>query len=219
VKNPLKESLLVAAQKLNEFVAARAEIDKQRATIDAQIIQWKQLVDSLRAVCADENEQDPSDVEVSGFVEGKPGRRTVKFTDGVRMVFKRNQNAALTAPEIRVGLLNLGFDFSKYSQPLTPIHNCLKRLEEQGEVKPEKTALGAIVGYRWISPIERALAEDSPDLSGYREIQMQWIDPQHGAVETVRRFAEQAEANRFAAEQAAQRVADAEVAHRKRKKD
>jgi hypothetical protein len=156
---PLRESLVVATQKLGEFVSARAEIDKQRVAIDAQIIHWKQLVDSLQTVCANEDE-DPSDVEVSAFVEGKPGKQTVKFTDGVRMVFKRNQNATLTAPEIRNGLMNLGFDFSKYSQQLTPIHNCLKRLEEQGEVKAEKTPVGAIIGYKWISSIERALAEE-----------------------------------------------------------
>jgi hypothetical protein len=164
MNDPLKEALVVATQKLNEFVAARGEIDKQRGAIDAQIIHWKQLVDSLRTVCADEDE-DPSDVEVSAFVEGKPGKQTVKFTDGVRMVFKQNQNTILTAPEIRNGLLNLGFDFSKYSQPMTPIHNCLKRLEEQGEVKPEKTKDGQIIGYKWISSIERALAEEPPSFA------------------------------------------------------
>jgi len=161
MSDPLKEALVVATQKLNEFVSARAEIDKQRAAIDAQIIHWKQLVDSLRTVCADEDE-DPSDVEVSAFVGDKPGKQIVKFTDGVRMVLKEKRDVIVTAPDIRTGLLNLGFDFSKYSQPLTPIHNCLKRLEEQGEVKPEKTKDGQIIGYKWISPIERALAEESP---------------------------------------------------------
>ena len=164
MKDPLKESLAVATQKLNELVAARAEIDKRRAAIDAQIIQWKQLADSLRTVCADE-EEDPSDIEVSAFVEGKPGKQVVKFTDGVRMVLRQNRDVVITAPDIRGGLTNLGFDFSKYSQQLTPIHNCLKRLEHQGEVKPEKTKDGQIIGYRWISTIERALAEESPSFA------------------------------------------------------
>jgi len=161
MKDPLKESLVVATQKLGEFVAARADLDKQRAVIDAQIIKWKQLVDSLHAACADE-EEDPSDVEISSLV-GKGGKQTVKFTDGVRMVLRQNRSAPVTAPDVREGLLNLGFDFSKYSQPLTPIHNCLKRLEEQGEVKAERTDTGQLIGYTWISPIERAVAEDSPN--------------------------------------------------------
>jgi len=174
VKDPLKESLVVATQKLSEFVAARAEIDKQRAAIDAQIIQWKQLVDSLRIVCTDEDEEDPSDVEVSAFVEGKPGKQIVKFTDGVRMVLRQNRDVVITAPEMRTGLTNLGFQFFKYRQPLTPIHNCLKRLEEQGEVKAEKTKDGQIVGYKWISPIERALAEDSPSFAEELGLTGEW---------------------------------------------
>jgi hypothetical protein len=161
MNDPLKEALVVATQKLNEFATARAEIDKQRATIDAEIIHWKQLVDSLRIVCADEDEEDPSDVEVSAFNEGSAGKQTVKFTDGVRMVLREKRDVILAAPDIRIGLTNLGFDFSKYRQPLTPIHNCLKRLEEQGEVKAEKTAGGHTIGYKWISPIERALDDEN----------------------------------------------------------
>jgi hypothetical protein len=161
MNDPLKEALVVATQKLNEFVATRAEIDRHREAVDVQIVHWKQLVDSLRTVCADEDEEDPSDVEVSAFVEGKPGRQTVKFTDGVRMVLKQNRNATLTAPEIRNGLLNLGFQFTKYRQPLTPIHNCLKRLEDQGEAEAVKNDEGQILGYKWISPIERALDDEN----------------------------------------------------------
>ncbi len=201
MKDPLKESLVIATQKLNEFVAARAEIDKQRAAIDAHIIQWKQLVDSLRTVCTDEDEEDPSDVELSAFVEGKPGRQTVKFTDGVRTVLKEKRNVIVTPLDIRAGLTNLGFDFSKYSQPLTPIHNCLKRLEEQGEVKTEKTPGGHTIGYKWISPIERALAEESP---GYAQATGEYMFE-------ATRLAEMHQANLKhdieAAEQAAQQVA------------
>jgi hypothetical protein len=160
MSDPLKEALVVATQKMYEFASARAEIDKQRAAVDAQLIHWKQLVDSLRTVCADE-EEDPSDVEVSAFVGGKPGKQTVKFTDGVRMVLKENRDVVITAPDIREGLLRLGFQFDKYRQPLTPIHNCLKRLEVQGEVKPKKLPDGQILGYTWISPIERALDEEN----------------------------------------------------------
>jgi len=218
----LKEALVVATEKLNEFVSSRAEIDKQRAEIDANIIRYKQIVDSLRTVCTDEDE-DPSDVEISAFVEGKPGKQKVKFTDGVRMVLRQNRDVAVTAPEIRIGLTNLGFEFHKYRQPLTPIHNCLKRLEEQGEVKPEKSEDGQIKGYRWISSIERALAEESPsyaDELGF--VGSYLLDPQE-----INRLAEinqaivetNIKANQQIAEQltAAMRV-DEEMKHRFRMK-
>jgi hypothetical protein len=161
---PLKEALVVATAKLNEFVAARAEIDKQRAAIDTNIVRYKQIVDSLKTVCPDEEEEndDPSDVVISSLMAGTGGRQKVKFTDGVRMVLREYRHTAVTAPEIRDGLTNLGFEFHKYRQPLTPIHNCLKRLEDQGEVKRIETEDGQTLGYRWISPIEQALAEETP---------------------------------------------------------
>ena len=200
---PLKEALVVATQKLNEFVSARAEIDKQRAAIDAEIIHWKQLVDCLRTVSEDEDE-DPSDVEVSAFVGGRPGKRMIKFTDAVRLVLQQNRNVAVTPPDIRDGLTNLGFQFSKYRQPLTPIHNCLKRLEEQGEVRPEKTNDGQIVGYRSISSIERALAEEPPsyaEATGEYLNEAKRIAKMHQAI--VQRDIETIEATRQAAEQVA----------------
>jgi hypothetical protein len=44
---------------------------------------------------------------------------------------------------------------------LVPIHNTLKRLEEQGEVRAAKNEQGRVKGYQWIGPIERAMKEES----------------------------------------------------------
>jgi hypothetical protein len=120
------------------------------------------------------------------------GKQTIKFTDGVRLVLKQNRNAILTATDIRTCLLNLGFDFAKYSQPMTPIHNCLKRLEEQGEVMAKKTKDGQVIGYTWISSIERALAEDTfVDVSEQLRLDAQ-LDARRAVEETTRAM----EANR-----------------------
>jgi len=210
VNDPLKEALVVATQKLNEFVSARAEIDKERAAIDAHIIHWKQLVDSLRTVCADEDE-DPSEVEVSAFVGGKPGKQTVKFTDGVRMVLKENRDVAITAPDIREGLLRLGFQFEKYRQPLTPIHNCLKRLEEQREVKAEKTNDGQIIGYKWISPIERALTEESPSFAAEFGLTGEWLLDAKRLAEIQKATEAMVQRDIEAAQEAARQAAMAQV--------
>jgi len=152
-------------QKLNEFVAAREEIEQKRVGIDTQIVYWKQLVDSLRTVLEpDESEDsDPPAVQISGFApDGKAGRQTLKFTDAVRLVLKQlAKDTHLSAPDIRFRLLNFGFDLSDKTQPLSPIHNCLRRLSEQGEAAPVKNDEGQIIGYKWISPIERALDEEN----------------------------------------------------------
>ena len=150
------------------MTAALVEIDKKldellisRANVEREIVRWKQAKDGLLAVIESE-ESDPPDVQISGFVDGKPGLQTLKFTDAVRLILKQQaKDTYLTAPDIRVFLLNLGFDLSAKTQPLSPIHNCLRRLSEQGEAAPLKTNEGQIIGYKWLSPIERALDEEN----------------------------------------------------------
>jgi len=144
-----------AHQRLNKLL-------NERNTIDKEIVNWKRVIDSLLAVSESED-TDPSDVEVSAFVENETGVKTIKFTDGVRLVLSQNasRDIPISVPEIRDQLMNLGFDFAKYAQPLVPIHNTLKRLAEQGEVSPLKNEMGQTLGYKWISPIERALSDDN----------------------------------------------------------
>ncbi len=151
---PLNAALEAAHKKLSELLLARLKIDQE-------IMHWAQLRDSLLAVIESEGDVPPA-VEVSRLVEGRPGRASIKFTEAVRMVLRQNagRSVPISVPEMRQQLTNLGFDFSKYSQPLVPIHNALRRLAEQGEVDPIKSDQGQTLGYRWISPVERALSED-----------------------------------------------------------
>jgi len=152
--DPIGVALETARKKLTELLESRAGIDKE-------IVKWKRVIDSLSALSDSEEESDPSDVQVSSLAE-KSGKVTIKFTEGIRMVLRQNfdPEIPMSAPDIKEKLINLGFDFSKYAQPLVPIHNTLKRLEDQGEVAPMRNENGQILGYRWISPIERALHEE-----------------------------------------------------------
>jgi hypothetical protein len=158
--DPINAALETGHKKLTELLRERARIDKE-------IVEWKRVIDSLLAV-SEEDSSDPSDVQISSL-GAESGKKTIRFTDGVRMVLSQNasRDVPISVPEIRDQLTNLGFDFAKYAQPLVPIHNTLKRLEEQGEVSPLKNAQGQTLGYTWISPIERALNDDLP--IGYGE--------------------------------------------------
>jgi hypothetical protein len=141
---------------LNKLLSERARIDKE-------IVDWKRVIDSLLAV-SENDESDPPDAELGDWLARElGGSKALKFTDGIRIVLRQNASRKLpiSVPEIRDQLINLGFNFAKYAQPLVPIHNSLKRLAEQGEVSPVKNEEGQILGYTWISPIERALVEDS----------------------------------------------------------
>jgi hypothetical protein len=163
--DPIPAFLKEAQKKLNEVTTARADLDKnyakKRADIDALILKWKRAIDGVMAI-AESEQSDPADIEVSAFVDGKAGRQTIKFTDAVRLCLKQRGDKPASAPDVRDRLINLGFDFGKYTQPLVPIHNCLKRLADQGEAEAVKNSDGQIVGYKWISPIEQAVAEEYP---------------------------------------------------------
>ena len=153
VVDPINGALELGHKKLTELLTERSKIDKE-------IVEWKRVIDSLLAVSQGED-TDPSDVQVSAFLENEVGIKIIKFTDGVRMVLRQNasRTVPISVPEIRDQLINLGFDFAKYAQPLVPIHNTLKRLEDQGEVSPIKSVEGQTLGYKWISPLERALKD------------------------------------------------------------
>ncbi len=69
---------------------------------------------------------------------------------------------------MRDRLIAKGLNLSKYKQPLVPIHNTLKRLESQQEIVPFLDDNGEIRGYRWVSPIARAVAEvERPRMTSY----------------------------------------------------
>jgi hypothetical protein len=92
------------------------ELAQQRADLDRRLAQLAQTIGSLNRLC--------------GFTPNV----AVGLTDGCRMVL----NAAghpLTAMEVRQQLEAMGFDVTKYSNDLAPIHTVLKRLTESDEVR------------------------------------------------------------------------------------
>lgn len=130
---------------------------RERDKLNDEIEKWERVVESLSAVTEESNPDLPSDILVVTPFYGD--HRPMGFTDGVRDVLRRAE-VILTAPQIRDELQRMGFDFSKYAQPLVPLHNTLKRLQEQKEVVSIKNQAGETTGYQWINPIVRAVEEE-----------------------------------------------------------
>ena len=149
--DPIQDALAKARKKLDELVT-------ERTTIDREIMNWKRVVDSLTAVSHEHSDELPADVRLFADPKLTP-LLNLKFTDAIRNVLA-SVDGYISAPAMRDQLIDLGFDFTKYKQELVPIHNTLKRLEEQGEAQPVKNEQGQTIGYRWISPLARALAEE-----------------------------------------------------------
>jgi hypothetical protein len=133
---------------------------EERSAIEQRIVSLKQTIDGLSALCEPESDEDLVQVQ-----EGDQPY-SFKLTDAIRLIFSATSEPMLTPTEVRDALVANGLDLSKYKQPLVPIHNTLKRLTSQGELVEFRDDKGDLRGYRWVSPLARAVAEvsNSPEL-------------------------------------------------------
>jgi hypothetical protein len=138
---------------LQEAKKSLEEAYVERGAIEERIVSLKQAVDGLTALC------DPEPEEVVRTSRGDI-TTAFKLSYAIRQVFSDSQEYKLTPTEVRDALLRMGVDLAKkYKQPLVPIHNTLKRMEAQGELVPVRDDNGDLRGYRWVSPLARAVAE------------------------------------------------------------
>jgi hypothetical protein len=170
--NPFELALKEAKKSLTEAL-------EERSAIEQRIVSLKQTIEGLSALCEPQSDED--------FVEVQEGGEpySFKLTDAIRLVFSGSSEPVLTAPEIRDALVARGINLSKYKQPLVPIHNTLKRLVSQEELVEFRDDAGDLRGYRWISPLARAVAEvGTPSRNAiadrYRKA-MDAISPKSGA--------------------------------------
>jgi hypothetical protein len=103
---------------LVEAIEALEQLRRERQQLDIRIAKMEQVVAALRSV----SERDEDVAATTGF------------TDAVRSVLKGASERGVSPTEIREGMLALGLELSRYSQPLATIHVVLKRLQRNGEV-------------------------------------------------------------------------------------
>jgi hypothetical protein len=133
------------------------EAYEERAALEQRIVSLKQTIDGLASLCDPEprveiRRRDPE----TGF----DIQSSFSLSFAIRQIFSDSQEYMLTPTEVRDALLKLGLNLAeKYKQPLVPIHNTLKRLEAQGELVAFRDDTGDLRGYRWVSPLARAVAE------------------------------------------------------------
>jgi hypothetical protein len=143
---------------LKEARKALREAYEERSALEQRIVSLTKTIEGLAALCAPEvadefllnTAGDPSIFQITSL------------TDAIRQVFSTCGEPMLTPTEIRDALVARGLDLSKYKQPLVPIHNTLKRLASQEEIVEFRDDSNNFIGYRWVSPLARAVAEVSP---------------------------------------------------------
>jgi hypothetical protein len=107
----------------NALAEARENLERllrERQQLDIRIAKMEQVVAALRSYV------EPGDDESA----------TTGFTDAVRRVLKGTiEKGPLSPTQIREGMLAMGFELSRYNQPLATIHVVLKRLVKSTEAR------------------------------------------------------------------------------------
>lgn len=165
--DPIKDALATARHNLMSRISQRLNLTEEAQRLDKEIDDWKRVVDSLSTVSGETSAELPADILVFDRAASLAGVATplaepykaMRFTDAIRETL-REAGVVLSPPQIRDHLKIMGFDFSKYAQELVPVHNTLKRLAEQGEVRVFTNADGDTVGYMWIDPVLQAVEKE-----------------------------------------------------------
>jgi hypothetical protein len=146
---------------LREARKSLSEAYEDRAAIEQRIVSLKQTIDGLTNLCEPEPffiETQRRDTETGFDIRSK-----FRLSFAIRQIFSESENYTLTPTDVRDALLKIDVKFAeRYKQPLVPIHNTLKRLEAQGELVAVRDDSGKFRGYRWVSPLARAVAEVDP---------------------------------------------------------
>jgi hypothetical protein len=145
----------------NPFEAALAEARKslekaleEKSAIERRIFSLKQTIEGLSSLCEPHSEEE---FLISG--DTPASFQLSSMTDAIRRVFSQSDEPILAPTEVRDALVAMGMDLGKYKQPLVPIHNTLKRLVSQEELVEFRDDKNELKGYRWVSPLARAVAE------------------------------------------------------------
>ncbi len=133
------------------LAAARKDYEalvQERKTIDARLLETRDVILSLSKLCEGEAEQ----VVLPSTDQYVSDSRLQKLsiyglTDAVRIVLQTHIGA-MDAKRIRNRLLVFRYDLSKYSNPMAALHGVLVRLASAGEVFMEK--IEDKTTYRWI---------------------------------------------------------------------
>jgi len=116
----------------------------QEKEVQEQILHWGPIVEKLATLAGEEL---PADVHerIDALNKVKPGSEVedLGLTDAIRWVFKQPMLLPLTPTGVRDRLAEMGFDLSKYTHMMPPIHNTLKRMKEAGEIR-EVEGLGGL---------------------------------------------------------------------------
>src|ERR1041384_1345285 len=142
---------------LADVLAELASLSEQRNDIDRRIAKLRQSATSLQSLIEDEEGNTSFDFTAE--------LAEIGLTDACREVLKA-RGSWMAATAIRDGLASVGYDITGQKNPLSSIHNVLKRLEDADEIEVGKLVdEGGTKVYKWkgASPFKHGNPIDGPD--------------------------------------------------------
>ncbi len=124
-----------------------AALTQKRTAIDQRMTQLMATVETLTALLQEPPNYTPkAEWEAAGEILNEAG-----ITEAIRHVL-RTSKTPMAPPQIRNALAAAGVELN-YANPMSVIHNTLKRLEKQGELLTVKSHTGQTVAYttRWVA--------------------------------------------------------------------
>jgi predicted RNase H-like nuclease (RuvC/YqgF family) len=128
---------------------ALAVLLRQRQQIDYKIAQLQPLISHLEGLCRELGDRAAKEAAIKLEL-------TTGLTELARITLEEAM-MPISASELKQRMETKGFDFKKYSSPLSAIHTVLNRLVKSGKVKvvPQK---GGKKAYQWITTIDSFLS-------------------------------------------------------------
>jgi hypothetical protein len=138
--------MLVKLQSETRELAKQREVRAKEITrIDKRFLQLTQSVDALSALLKKDEESD-LDISIVKPADIDPSKG---ITEAIRKLYENN--AVLSPTLIRGLLTNAGFEDT--DNFLVVIHNTLKRMADNGELRPVE--MEGKTAYEWVGPTER----------------------------------------------------------------
>jgi hypothetical protein len=128
---------------------ALASLLNERKKIDEQIARLQPLINHLEGLCHELGDRAAKETTAKAAM-------ATGLTNAARATLEE-AFAPLSPAELKQRMEAKGFDFSRYSLPLSSLHVVLQRLMKAGQVKvvPQKSGKKA---YQWITTVDKLLS-------------------------------------------------------------
>jgi hypothetical protein len=109
----------------------RRVLENRRAEMEAALADISKQIESLQETMSNLS-------PLAGYTLFEDSLAKLGITDATRKVLSLERDVWMSVSEIKTKMIDLGYDFSKYSAPDASIHTTLKRLVEAEKAESKK---------------------------------------------------------------------------------